>query len=46
MQKAVGRKKEADRSLKSDWHGQPTGGNVLLTAGCLLPSIFSVPDLT
>jgi hypothetical protein len=42
MQKAVGRKTEGDRASESDWYDQSTGHGFLLTACCLLPSIFSV----
>ncbi|GEM_PF-3334706 len=42
MQKAVGRKTEGDRASESDWYNQPTDRGFLLTAYCLLPSIFSV----
>jgi hypothetical protein len=42
MHKAVGRKKEGDRPTESDCYGQSTGCGFLLTACCLLPSIFSV----
>jgi hypothetical protein len=42
MQKALGRKTEGYRTSESDWYAQSTGRDFLLTACCLLPSIFSV----